>query len=1306
MDREDESADNLEVQSSESKDSRMKTGEDVVELSDENTNSNVFKEHQTADRLPTAELDVPPDAPSADASGNHSPELFSGKNGEDKRTNLDIVRKDGEITPYDDVLSLLKNGPLASGNAINFPKPLRAVGGQDARVQNSHRDRKESPVPRNEIGKGKKISFTERGLKDRYRSMAKSSVQEFAENGAFEKRYAASRLGPYHNLSVPNSGDFSLKYGSGLKPGTQRQGLSYLPNFSQASEAKNIGQTVSSIGEIGIEKQNIQLSGFGVKERHVGSIGPTPSPPKLAWTPIRTTPASRFHSSTGTKRKADYSEGTSTPGLTSGKFAITELDAQRRTRTTSNIGGSTGRRSWRAGRTPFQAITSGRGFRKSSVKFGGDSNINLTPVPLIGMTTAAESQNEIEQISKSHEVTDTAEKVLKALKDIDSTLKPQADKRKSVDVDHLPAPPTESLGAGLPNHVELAKDSHPNKAKASENEQPVQRKRPRVTFAELVPPLPAEPSPIGKALFDGGNHEAVVEEKEQKDNDIATPTLKSKNNEIFIQQKALNKDDVASCENQTPLESMEAGKSQNASVPKFSFGSKSNFKHLNERIKSIVQGAGECYEPLPSFAFGKKLADQKKMETKETEAINSTQKKPPEAIDLSPIVQHPSIITDKANKDAEEAAKSPLPPSPEDKEEKYQHAVKDLEVQKFPTEVKGVQRPVSAKIFESAANGKKETLGWDSAFLQKNKIAMAEATKKVDQEIKNASGGASPSEQLDFGSLPASQPSFLFGASEADKKPVDSFEGASATVAAVPQFLSSSSPALFSFGKTGNGLEKVGTNPQGEVISPSLGENKAVAAGKSEATKSEASGWGADFMAANRAAASQAAKAAEKESMKNTELASVEAVPAVSFGFKNSGIISSSTPEGVTASNSTSFGGFTGSSGFSFGSTATQEIVPFKFGTSALTSAPASTPAFSLGVPSAPATDALGNKEATDVQNTDLSKKTDAKEDAVELKKSSLLGNAMTSSHSQYNEMAPPKFTFGAKNESNSNQQQDSLFKVAPSVHGEKQNEPFTFGLKSPSAWTNPPASSTSNGDSVKAQTVQGSFFNFGSSKGVDGSHAAQSMAFAPGTSSNALSFDQGNKAGTSSSGTNFIFGDPAKSHSEVQPLGTFGFGATNAGDTTPLFSGHSSDTLPAFGASANTVAGFGSGFGSGSSAGSVAFGSNFGGGFGSAQVSSFGGQGGGFGFSGGSQAGGQMGAPFGSSIGSGSAPFGGAGFGTGTVPTFGASVQQSPVQTIQNNPFGSGTGFGGSGFSVGTSGGNSQSEGRRKLRVKRAHRR
>lgn len=74
------------------------------------------------------------------------------------------TRRGGEETPYDDVLTFLRRGPLASGRAMVFPRPSRLAVGDSEHVETPKRvdmDGFETTKPNGEVRAARKIATGE-----------------------------------------------------------------------------------------------------------------------------------------------------------------------------------------------------------------------------------------------------------------------------------------------------------------------------------------------------------------------------------------------------------------------------------------------------------------------------------------------------------------------------------------------------------------------------------------------------------------------------------------------------------------------------------------------------------------------------------------------------------------------------------------------------------------------------------------------------------------------------------------------------------------------------------------------------------------------------------------------------------------------------------------------------------------------------------------------------------------------------------------------------------------------------------------
>lgn len=1294
-------------------------------------------------------------------------------------------RAQEELTPYDNILGMLRNGPLNKDGPRSFarprsrqePSPSPAVAITDAAeavvvVSDAHDDeddngkagrgdsrrasepivimhhnpafdrrdatRVDAETPGSTLpGPGPGPSAQPSQQRQLFGAYSAGRRTRFA--GGHRRVYAGSRLGPY-------GGGF----GAATSYGTSVFGLT----GRGAAAPAVVPQTVPSVAA------TITASSTGEQIGRGTSTFVSP-----AWTPMSSiTPLRPMSAAVGEKRKAEEDAalaGSTAPSSSLGSISL--LDAQRRIRQKSEPAMSAGRRSWRAGFTPYKISSAtkiprygtdmgggvstvdrrrvgmsgtgiGRGLETTPVfSFGGAARpASLSPPPLGGMPASSLSGSALRgdggRVPGSKPTTDTARKILESLDRLDEAMRPRKSPGEGRTPGSTPAPPVAPPAESLGGRVSSGPAVGSVHGSTGINELSSKKRKPRVTFAELTgaqadisssvekkaedrstppvfsftsatpssipivdktqqppgsdalplpiavaspivqappshvpsPPLPAPGvdamSPPSLPPFGFGAAMQNAKKDVKKDTRVAAAVAVASNSEAKVYTfGATPKEESHKVKNAiaalVAVEKTSPG-SNIGNLPLYSFG----------KGKKEKKADGNVAPPAaqPFFAFAQKDVEQQQQETR---PLYGT----PRATQTEHIVNLAA-----ANKVAQEAAKSPLPAIESDAEEE----VLIIDEKKAILEEKKDDAPPS-----SSNSG-----GWDLSFLQKNKAQAVQATDAAAQEIESKnkppavattaavgkfSFGLStttttaPAPTFNFGTTatastaevastvtaaafpePASMPAFLMPTTSAPPKmatapPVFGFGSATTTTA------TTALPPVFGFGaSTSTAVEKESEETKKPEEQPKEKTPCAPAATNS-------GGWGDAFLKANQQAAATAADAAAKEAEKGSAAPAPPAstTPAFSFGLPSTMPTASTTPPATAAAP------IAGALGFGFGATtpAATQTAPaptFAFGAS-----PAKVDSTSTGgAPKAPSTAfAFG---ATPLPSTDAAPST-----------ASSAPFAVTSA-------SAAAFSFGAA---------PSSFAI-----GGSSSRPHTESAPAAPA----PAAPTSAFGFGSTASQPSSAFAFGAS-----TQQEQQMAAAPST----FAF------GAAPSST------PAAAPGSIaapSPVIGFGLSSTTATPSTAFTFGSGAATAASAAAPTAPVFGGGSAFGVASApvfgsqqqqqpsaAAPPVFGSSGGGSFG---APAFGAQSAPttMPFGAPQQHAQQASAPpvFGGAAPS-SGGFGGVGFGSGmSAPQPFPSAQPTMGAMIPNNPFGS---MPAGGFNMGSSG-NSQSEGRRKLKVRR----
>ena len=335
------------------------------------------------------------------------------------------------LTPYDNVLELLKGGKTP----IQFPTP-RSRQRQDANV-----------LPR-------------RALQSSFVSPSPSKV---APGGSTE--LGGSRLASTFRMQgLGTDADYKRKVDT-----TGKEEI--LGKFTfEATKAAMVKETrgITPGSRIGSGMKPIFSGTAGPKRGRTISASPAPA---FTWTPMRSTspaPAS-FIGEGSKKRKAN--EFGSTPSMDEGSVSL--LDMQRRRRfKPSDDPGSTGRRSWRAGRTPYQP---------TMASYSRLKPISTSPKGSFGDLTPTVPITEVK--SPQRPTSDTARRILATLDSMEETAKrskesisPSEASRYTMSAKPSP-PPGTSLGSFVPEKKDGSLDEKQQESK------PFALSHPKISFA-------------------------------------------------------------------------------------------------------------------------------------------------------------------------------------------------------------------------------------------------------------------------------------------------------------------------------------------------------------------------------------------------------------------------------------------------------------------------------------------------------------------------------------------------------------------------------------------------------------------------------------------------------------------------------------------------------------------------------------------------------------------------------------------------------------------------------------------------------
>lgn len=232
---------------------------------------------------------------------------------------------EGGGTPYDGVLAMLRQGPMAAagGTPRSFPRPrssslLTAGAGRTPGPGLGFGGASASPSP-----------------------LPPSGASEFG--GSRRGGFVGSRLGPQGGSATPSTG---LRTTYTARSGSR---FSRTPVHMQplaAGVPGGSGGAAAPTSRFGLAAAAAAGAGDAASAGAPGASLLSPAP--LAWTPMRGSFTGGAAAVSGGKRKAESASPDGGEGA-----SISLLDAQRRIRQKPEPAGEGERRQWRAGRTPF-----------------------------------------------------------------------------------------------------------------------------------------------------------------------------------------------------------------------------------------------------------------------------------------------------------------------------------------------------------------------------------------------------------------------------------------------------------------------------------------------------------------------------------------------------------------------------------------------------------------------------------------------------------------------------------------------------------------------------------------------------------------------------------------------------------------------------------------------------------------------------------------------------------------------------------------------------------------------------------------
>ena len=1184
-------------------------------------------------------------------------------------------------TPFDGVLDMLKEGPMAGGTPARHPPPSKSA-------------MKSIPLSMR-APRSAQPAFTFDATKQRLLSSVPAKPVGVVAGAGAGGQGARAREG------TPAQTKKRMMFGSLGGSATKGMPLAWTPLRSTPLAARSAG---------GARTRFAPSSRFAPASQGAGAAVAS-----------NAAIASR-------KRRVDDVHG---PSQTLDDGSVSLLDMQRRRRfKPSEDPGSVQRRSWRAGRTPYSHMA------RYKRRIDDDEAVTDPSRAHAGATPAAKGPVPLPSPSPLKSTTDTARRILETLDSMEEKIRKSKEHVSPVDarmytLDAAAAPPPGASLGGVMLSSKMTPVTTAAAGAAGSTPSPSIAFTPISTIATkstapapMVTPISGVPkpflsvqeatpapalAPFGKPTSaDSGSWKAVeatkqafgispssdrpsggkkkrsrvVGDADANSDGGANKASEPSTKKIFALTPAVDKPVAVPGAAPSFLAPPAAAApavaapvvpvSQDASTPQFVFGRKTD--SVKDSVDKALQGIVPAQDAT-KFAFGEEKRAGDKPVAAPAFPVPASSSQPASS---QPASSQPAPLFSFGA-----AAKTDDEPTKKDDE---------------PTK--------KADASEQAPKPAPAQSGWGSDFLKQNSAAATAAAEAAAEEASGAAAAPPPA------SAPTAAPAFTFGASsstpalvavEPVTKPAFSFGASAPAPAAAPSPVAA--PA-FSFGaaaappKAAGQEEKAsdkeasksedatathgfkfGAPPATETATDGFGAPKpaftfgapsapapgaapaiapspapaaapaadfGTAAEKKQETTTATPGWGADFLAKNAQQGAAATAAVEKEVNKEP---STEAAPAIKFG-----VPSTATEKPIDKPAA---------------SDAPSVAPAFKFGSSTATDAPVTKPAFQFGSATPATTAPSATAAVPSAPSFSFGAPAPAKTDAP---KAAPLG-------------AP---AFGAPAEKD----------PAPSAPA---SAGFVFGASSTPA-TKPAEAAGGFGSSFGAAAGP----SFGSQPAAPAFGASSGAAFgsAPATGTPAAAFGGSTTGAQNPPASGFAFGSQPAAPANPFGASTGAFGAPAA---TGGFGAPASASASAFGAPAST-----GGFGAPASTNAFGAPAPASGGFGAPA-------GGGFGSSapfGGTSSTAAFGAPlpqatatatanpFGQPPGQFGAPAPNPGF---PPSAFGAPnafpPSSAPGQMIPNNPdnpFGGGTAAGG--FNLGSSGTGTQSrsEGRRKVRVRR----
>ena len=631
-------------------------------------------------------------------------------------------------TPYDGVLGMLKEGPLARGGTpLRFPSP-----------------------------------------KSRQKAMRGDTSSTPMSSRLTQKKGLVDMNGTPGVSRLAGRGQGKQLFGNGippLPPSQVKKQFTFHATQSQLQKSTPAGKN---------ERQKPMvfgaMRGSMVKEPSVAKESP------LAWTPLRSTPvmpnsaARRFQVGSSTrfapesrKRRADDVHGM-TPSYDDGSVSV--LDVQRRRRFKPNEDPSTaGRRSWRAGRTPYQHM--------SHYKRRVDSQTTpsaLTPGVPVKRVSDSESPKP---------TSETARRILETLDSMEETIRKSRESVSPVDAQKYtmgvaPSPPPgSSLGGLMPQ---------PDAVKPATTERDTSKSADFAQQAKNTPEM--KQAPLGRSSPPSGKEDAQRKKVKRKVGDIGevtfggeaptVPTIeKAPVREVPVASYGFGQASINTTSN-NPLFNA-SSKVDEGAAEVYTFGKQKNI--LREKISEVVKDVLPCSTDGSQFKFGQDRAKVCVGERPFTISFMKyilyghdalLQAKGGDGLEKASVKPEQKPLFDFSGPIASADASVPSVKTGAFGSSFTKTSSSDAEKSPTPAFTFGAPKAEEAKPSGETGTAAATTApasGWGSDFLQKNAATAAKATAAVEEEAKKAEGGQAAKPPT---------PAFTFGAPKVEEaKPSD-----------------------------------------------------------------------------------------------------------------------------------------------------------------------------------------------------------------------------------------------------------------------------------------------------------------------------------------------------------------------------------------------------------------------------------------------------------------------------------------------------------------------------------------------------